>query len=331
MGNPLPMGKLPARLLGDLLEGMGEWPADVRLGPAIGEDAAAIDVPAGVLVVAADPITLTGSEIGALAVTINANDVAVMGARPRWFLATVLLPVGTTEDDVLRLFVAMRSALLREEIALVGGHTEVTAAVTQPVVSGQMLGMIEAERLVTTGGARLGDVVVQIGSVPVEGAAVLAAEAADRLSGLDPRTLESARAAADDPGISVVEAALRAADLGATSMHDPTEGGLAAGLHEVAAASGHGIRVDRDSVAWFVPGVRVCEELGADPWATLASGCVVATFGSDEVDAALEALGAGGFTAAIIGEMTDQGGVVDGDDRAILWPDRDEVARLLSG
>lgn len=327
---PIPVGKLPPDLLARVLAGLGPWPPDVRLGPAIGEDACALDVPAGVLVAATDPITLTGRQIGRLGVTVNANDVAVMGVRPRWFLATVLLPPGTTGADVEALFAAMRGALEDVGAVLVGGHTEITDAVHHPVVVGQMLGIAERGGVVSTAGARPGDVVVQVGTAPIEGAAVLAAEATGRLGGLDPRTLRAAASGFDDPGVSVVEAALAAADLGATALHDPTEGGLAAGLHELAAAAGVAVRVDRSAVLWSDAAVEVCRVLGADPWAVLASGSLLATFDPAHAAGAVDALSGSGYAVAAIGTVAVGSGVSDLDDRPIAWPERDEVARLLS-
>ncbi|MGH6921152.1 MAG: AIR synthase related protein, partial [Geminicoccaceae bacterium] len=167
-------GKLPAALLRRLLQMGGPAPAEVLLPPAIGEDACAIAIRGGTLVAATDPITLTGNEIGGHAVVINANDVAVTGVWPRWFLAVVLLPPGTGAAAIEALFADMHAALARLEITLVGGHTEITAAVTQPVVVGQMLGFREDGRFVRTAGMTAGDAVLQIGPAPVEGAAVLA-------------------------------------------------------------------------------------------------------------------------------------------------------------
>jgi hydrogenase maturation factor len=207
----------------------------------------------------------------------------------------------------------------------------VTSAVTRPVVVGQMLGLTELGRLVPTGGLRTGDVVVQVGPAPVEGAAVLAREAAERLAGVDPAVLEAAASALEDPGISVVEPALLAAELGATSLHDVTEGGLASGLHEVAAASGVRIRVDPDAVLWFEPGLAVCRALGADPWGTLASGALLAGFPPEAAEGALRALGEAGYRAAVLGDAVEGGGVMDVQGRPIPWPERDEVARVLGG
>jgi len=327
---PLQAGKLPVALLGELLAQLPTPPPSVLLGPRIGEDACAIEVPGGVLVAATDPITLTTQEIGRFSVIANANDVAVMGVRPRWFLAVILLPLGTTEAGVREIFAGMQDCLSRVGAALVGGHTEVTQAVTQPVVVGQFLGLARDGRFVSTGGVRPGDVLLQVGPVPIEGAAVLAHEAADRLTGLDPGVMMAARGALDDPGISIVEPALLAAELGATATHDPTEGGLVAGLHEMAAASDLRIRVDLGSVMWFEPGRAICTALMGDPLATLASGCLLAAFGADRAKAVLQSLARHGHLASQIGTAERGSGVCDAGGRPLEWPGRDEVARLLS-
>lgn len=330
MAQPLAVGKLPVELLSRLLDSVGSWPSDVLLPPALGEDACALAVGDGALVVATDPITLTTSDLGRLAVIVNANDVAVCGVAPRWFLAAVLLPPGTAVDAVDDIFTSMHDALDDVGATLVGGHTEVTPAVNQPVIVGQMLGFATDGRFVTTGGARAGDVVVQVGLAPVEGAAVLAVEAADRLTALDPDVVEAARKGTTDPGISVVAAALAAASSGATALHDPTEGGLASGLHEVARAAGVRLRIDTEKVQWFEPGLRVCGVLAADPWATLASGALVATFPPDAAASAIDTLVTAGHLARAIGTAEPGAGVVDGTGHPIPWPERDELARLLS-
>ncbi len=329
MGVALPLGKLPTPLLARLLSDLPPPAGEVILGPAIGEDACALDLPSGIVVISTDPISLTSRDVGRHAVIINANDVAVTGVRPRWFLAAVLLPPGTTEAEVGSIFAGMRDALSEAGITAVGGHTEVSAAVTQPIVVGQMLGVAEDLRIVSTAGARPGDVVVQVGPAPVEGAAVLAAEAAAHLGALDPAVLRAAASGIENPGISVVDAALQAAALGATAMHDLTEGGLAAGLHEVAAASGVRLRLGSGGPLWFDAGVAVCRALGADPWATLASGSLLAAFDPAAAAGAVETLRSAGHAASAIA-VAEQGTGVYGDDGLPLgWPERDEVARVL--
>ncbi len=321
-------GKIPLELLTRLLAELPPPPPELRLGARVGEDACAFEVSGGVVVAATDPITLTSEEAGRLAVLVNANDVAVCGATPRWFLSVVLVPPDSTHALVEGLFRSIRLALQEIGAYLVGGHTEVTPAVTRPVVVGQMLGTAEGA-VVTTGGFERGELVVQVKPAPIEGASVLAREASG-LDELEPALLAAARSALERPGVSVVEPALLARNLGATALHDPTEGGLAAGLHEMAAAAGHRIVVDREAVLWFSPGVAVCRALGANPWNTLASGTLLATFPAAVVQDALAALAEQGHPAALIGRVEDGNGVEDENSEPIAWAEQDEVARLLS-
>ena len=326
MSAPLPVGKLAPEFLARLIE--TPLPPEVVLGPRIGEDACAIEIGAGMLVAATDPITLTGAGVGAHAVAVNANDVAVTGARPRWFLACVLLPEGSTRRDAEALFAGMLHALDRVGATLVGGHTEVTTAVRQPVVVGHMLG-IATERAVPTGGLRPGDAVVQIGPAPVEGAAVLAEVLpAERLAAVSPQALDAARCALDVPGITVVEPALAAARSGASALHDPTEGGLSAGLHEMADASAVSLVIDSERVLWFEPGVALCAAAGLDTWGTLASGTLLAGFAPDRLDSALHGLARAGYAVSVIGRATPGCGVAFTGGTPLTRFERDELSRL---
>lgn len=326
----LPPGKLPPALLRELLAEGDPPPPELLVPPRVGEDACVIELPGGALVAASDPITLTGSGIGGLAVTINANDVAVMGARPRWFLSTVLLPLGTSEETVRDIFAAMRARLHELGSSLVGGHTEITEAVTQPVIVGQMLGLREDGGFVPTGGVQSGDRILQIGRAPIEGAAVLALEARDRLDGVEGRLLAEATRALETPGVSVVAPALRCAELGAHAMHDPTEGGLSAGLHELAEASSVSlIGLSDDRVLWFEPGVALARALGADPWGVLASGCLLAAFGDERATEVVAALRADGLEVSEIARAAPGEGVWRAGGEPLTRFERDELSRVL--
>lgn len=327
----LPPGKLPAALLRRMLEPFRCEAPDLLLPPSVGEDAGVIGIGGGALVAATDPITLTGREIGGHAVVINANDVAVLGVRPRWFLAVFLLPAGTTETDVEGMFETMRAALEALDILLVGGHTEVTPAVVRPVVIGQMMGFREDGKFVRTSGVQAGDTILQIGRAPVEGAGVLANEMGEALHGVPTDLLAAARSAIRDPGISVVDPALRAAALGATAIHDPTEGGLSAGLHELAEASGVALRIDRNATLWFEPGIALCEAVGADPWGMLASGTLLAGFPEALVEAANAALVVDGYDVAAIARAERGEGVRFEDNAPLPRYEQDELSRILAG
>ena len=327
---PLDIGKLPPTLLGELITRRGAVPPELLLPPRVGEDAAVIQVQGGALIAASDPVTLTGTGVAAHAVLVNANDVAVTGARPRWFFCTLLLPVGTTEDDVRALFKGMEEALAKVGATLAGGHTEVTDSVKRTVVVGQMLGLREDGGFIPTGGVSVGDAILQVAPAPIEAAAVLAAEMPPGVPALSPQLMEQARAAILDPGISVVETALIAAEHGAKALHDPTEGGLSAGIHELAEASGVRLRVECGAVLWFEPGRALCRALGADPWGALASGTLLAAFAAGDLAGAQAALRNAGHATAVIARAEAGAGVVFEDGRPLPRFDRDEVARVLA-
>lgn len=328
----LEIGKLPPELLAELLAPPRPPPPDLLLPPTVGEDAGVVAVPAGALIAASDPVTLTGHDVGAHAVIVNANDVAVMGAKPRWFTATVLLPPGTGADEARALYRNMHRALATLDATLVGGHVEVTGAVRRTVVVGHMMGLREDGAFTRTGGLAPGQTVLQIGPAPVEGAAVLAAEAGALLRRkVDEATLAQAADALREPGISVVDAALRAAALGATAMHDPTEGGLSAGLREMAEAAGVGLTVAADAVLWYAPGRTLARALGLDPWGLLASGALLAAFAEEDAEAARATLAAEGFPAAAIAVAGAERGVLFDDGRPLPRFARDEAIRAPRG
>src|SRR5687767_15817446 len=157
----LPVGKLPASTLQAILERHAVKDPRVVVGPRVGEDAAVIDIGDRYLVATADPVTFATDDIARYALVVNANDVAVRGARPRWFLATLLLPAGAaTDETVAALFASLQEACEEMEVTLVGGHTEVTHGLDRPIVAGTMLGEVAKDKLVTTGGARVGDAIV---------------------------------------------------------------------------------------------------------------------------------------------------------------------------
>src|SRR3989337_4013021 len=130
------VGKLPNDLLASLLSRVEPRDPRVIIGPGIGWDAAVIDTGGPRLLVAkTDPITFASDLIGWYAVHVNANDVACMGARPAWFLATVLLPEGAPLDLSEAVFGQVLEACDSLGVELVGGHTEFTYRLERPIVA----------------------------------------------------------------------------------------------------------------------------------------------------------------------------------------------------
>ena len=295
----LPAGKLPLPLLEKLLARFAPSDPRIVVGPRTGEDAAVFDFGDRYLVAKTDPITFATSEIGWYAVNVNANDVAVMGATPRWFLATVLLPAGrATAEMAERIFADISDACAALGVSLAGGHTEITHNLDRPIICGTMLGEIAKERLITTSGARPGDAVLLVKPIPIEGTALIAFERADvlRARGYTEEFIARAQGYLKNPGISVVAPALLAAEIADVhAMHDPTEGGVMTGLLEMARAAGSGIAVDLDAIPVPEESAWLCREFGLDPLGTIASGAILAAVAAADAVRLAEMLCSAGY------------------------------------
>ena len=331
------VGKLPPKLLARLLGRTDVTDPRVLLGPRIGADAAVLDMGDRVLVITTDPVTFAADRIGWHAVQVNANDIACTGATPRWFLATILVPERFSQDEAEGVFDQILAACDGLGVALVGGHSEVTYGIDRPIVMGSMLGEVEPDRLITTGGAREGDSVVVTKGIAIEGCAILARERAGLLAerGVGQAALAAAAVYLTNPGISVVnDAHIAIANAEVHSLHDVTEGGLATGLREVALASGLGIAVEQGSIPILPECQEICQTLSLDPLGLLASGAMLITLPAGDVPRLVTALDAQGIDAWEIGQMLaqEEGMVIIGRNGETPLPEfpRDELARYLS-
>lgn len=337
MDSHFPLGKLPAPVLADLLRRNHLGDPRVMVGPGIGLDCAVLDIGDRYLVAKTDPITFATDLIGWYAVHVNANDIACSGAKPRWFLATLLLPEGRADHELVEgIFEQIIDACRGIGASLVGGHTEITYGLDRPVVMGCLLGEVEKAALITAGGARPGDAVVVTGGIPIEATAIIAREkAAELADGFEANFLQRCRDFLFDPGISVVKAAQTATSIGGIhAMHDPTEGGLATALWELAEASGCALHIDRKAIPILPEGRALCQALDLDPLAAIASGALLLTTPSENLAALQQALVDQGIACAAIGQVGQEGpplvAFAGADGREPLpRPDRDEVAKLF--
>ena len=287
-------GKLDAARLEQLLSALPQLDRSVLVGPRVGEDAAVIEVGDRCIVSATDPITFAADRVGWYAVHVNANDVAVLGARPRWFLAVLLLPEGASSGLVESIMTDIRRACSALDVTVCGGHTEVTPHVDAPVVVGHMLGEVAPTRLVRKTSLQAGDDLLLTRGVAIEGTAILAREhRASLVAALPAAVVDRAAALLRDPGISVVHAALTAVAAGPVhAMHDPTEGGILNGLAELAAAASTGLEVEVARIPVLPETRQICDHLGLDPLRLIASGALligVPPSATEDVMAALTA------------------------------------------
>ena len=333
----LPVGKLPIEHLRVLLADLPGRDPRLLIGPQVGEDAAVIDVGDRYLVVTTDPITFATDHIGRYAVHVNANDVAVLGARPLWFFVVMLLPEGRTTPELAEEIMAdVRTACEELGITLGGGHTEITHGLARPILVGQMLGEVAPHRLVRKTRIAVGDQILLTGGVAIEGTAILAREKAKQLRGrVDDDVLARAARFLIEPGISVVRAALAAASVGDVvhAMHDPTEGGLATGLSELVTPAGFGLRVVRERISVLAETDAICRALALDPLKLIASGALLIAVAPAGTDSVLAAIQRTGVPAAAIGEVRPSSEgitiVTKGVIEPFVPPARDEIARAL--
>jgi hydrogenase expression/formation protein HypE len=336
MGVPLPMGKLPNDLLAGYLARLASDDPLLLVAPGVGEDLAAVDL-AGeeVVVLKSDPITFATDAIGRYVVLVNANDVATSGATPRWLLTTWLFPEGSTASEILATLEELNDTCREWGITLAGGHTEITDAVTRPVVAGSLLGTVARDRLVHKRNLRSGDRLLLTKALAVEGTSVIAREFGGRLIELGMTAEEVERCATFLREVGVLEeAALAAAFGGVSAMHDVTEGGLATAAEELSIAGGHRLRVHLDRVPVHPETRRICHLLGLDPLGLLGSGSLLIAVRPEQAGALVTRLQAEGIGAVEIGEALEPGrgveGVVDGS--RVPWPRFavDELARLFA-
>jgi hydrogenase expression/formation protein HypE len=330
----LPVGKLPSHLLAEFIASLPGGPR-VVLGPRLGEDAAVLDMGDHYLVAKTDPITFATDEIGWYAVQINANDIATTGAVPLWFLATILLPDACATAGMARDILSQIAGACRDlNIAVVGGHTEITHNLDRPVVVGCMLGEVEKDWLVRTGGARPGDAILLTKGAPIEATAIIAHEKRVELEGQFPASfLDRCANYLHQPGISVVREARLAVEVGGvTSMHDPTEGGVVTALWELADACGCAVEVDLfgDGSPWLPDGEALCKAFNLDPAGAIASGALLLTVPPDRLGQLLAAYHRARIPVYRLGRVGRGDPVVHDRQRGeLLRPARDEIARLF--
>jgi hydrogenase maturation factor len=332
---PFRTGKIPTEVLvRNVFRYKGAKDPAVILGSSVGEDAALVSLGKDVLVLTTDPVTGTASDIGWLAVHINANDVACRGAKPRWFLCDLLLPEGSNASLVDAIMKRIDSSARGLGVAVVGGHTEVTPGLKRPIVIGYMVGIVSKRRMVTSHGARAGDRIIMTKSVGIEGTTVLAADFAHRLRPkIGARPLK--RVKSFGGLISVVRDALIAVEAGGVrAMHDPTEGGLLQGVWELAEASKVGLVIYESRISIRPETRQVCSAARVDPLRLMSSGCLLIAADRRKSGRILRKLRKHGIPANVIGAVTrpSEGRKlvrINGAVKEIQPSERDELYKVI--
>lgn len=334
-GLPVVGGKLPNHILEKYLGEIIAPAPEVLVAPGVGEDTAAIRWGGEeVLLLKSDPITFIADNAGKYAVMVNANDIATTGGLPRWFLSTFLFPPGSTPAEMVAMMGEVNAACTEKGVRLCGGHTEVTDAVTRPVVCGMMAGTVSLDKLKKKSDMQEDDLIIMTKRIAVEGSAILAAECADALKAAGITDEEINCALNREALISILpEAAIAAEIAGVRAMHDVTEGGIATALEEFSRAGGRHISVDMNAVAIYSETERFCQALGIDPMGLIGSGTLLIVIDpAAEHELAREFLDSG-IECSVIGRAgkTGFGITAFSGEAEVQWPrfDADELTKVL--
>ena len=300
---------------------------EVLLGAGVGEDCAAMRLePGEIFVISTDPITGTVKDVGTLAIQVTINDLASSGAEPVGVM--LLLPEAVTEEDIKKMMAQVEEACAKARIQVMGGHTEVTRAVNQPVISVTGVGKAREERLVSTAGARVGQDILVTKWIGIEGTSIIAKEKEEELLGRFSRSFVDT-AKGFDQYLSVLPEAMLASDFGISAMHDVTEGGIYGALWEMAEASGIGLEIDLKAIPIRQETVEICEYFGLNPYYLISSGCML--MAGDRGHDLVRELKKAGIPAAVIGKAVEGKAkrVMNGEEEAFLErPRTDELYKI---
>ncbi|MCW4003757.1 MAG: AIR synthase family protein [Candidatus Bathyarchaeota archaeon] len=320
----LPPGKIPIDILKEVVfKNLGAPRNEVILGPAAGLDGAILEVGNKNAIISMDPITGAVEHIGWEAININANDIATFGVEPAFFFSCIMLPENADTKIVETISTQMHNAAKQLGIAIVGGHCESTPGLANPIVVGCMMGLTEKGKYVTAAGAKTGDKLILTKSAGIEGTAILATDRQEQLSKtFNPTILESAKAFYNQ--ISVVKDALTAYKTGGVhAMHDPTEGGILNGIHEMADAAGLGARIFEDKITVEPETAKICRFYEIDPLQLISSGALLIAAEPDGADKIINSLSNEHIYANIIGEFNPNPNkrlLMHADDSAEILP-----------
>jgi hydrogenase maturation factor len=320
----LPPGKIPIDILKDVVfKNLGAVRNEVTLGPSAGVDGAVLDFGNKNAIVSMDPITGAVERSGWLAINVNANDVATFGVEPAFFFSCLLLPANADSKIVETISTQMNNAAKELGIAIVGGHCESTPGLTNPIVVGCIMGLTEKGKYVTSAGAKAGDKLILTKSAGIEGTAILASDREAQLSKVfNAEILDCAKQFYSQ--ISVVKDALTAFRAGGVhAMHDPTEGGILNGIHEMSDAAGLGVRILEEKITVEPETAKICRFYEIDPLQLISSGALLIAAAPEAADKIIDALCKEHIFADVIGEFNPNSSkriLVHKDDSAEMLP-----------
>ncbi len=330
----LKVGKLDSDVLEKIVIGkIKNKRAEVLVHAGVGEDCATIDFGEYECVLSTDPITASVNDIGRLCIHISCNDIASNGIEPVGILLAVMLPEGTTEHDVSVIMEQAAEAAAECNVEIIGGHTEITKAVNQPVIVSTAVGRGRKWQSASAEKIKVGDYILMTKKAGIEGTGIIASDRADELrSFLSEEEIEAAKKLLKK--VSVVKDGTAAGSVGTHGMHDVTEGGILGGIWEMCRIAGVGAEVWDDKIPMEPVTRKICEHYGIDSLRLISSGAMLIMAAPEKKDEILEKLAGVGVEASEIGRILppDEGLYLlrDGKRIEIQPPGADELYRVIN-
>lgn len=324
------IGKIPENILKrSILKKLTVKRPEVLVHAGVGEDCAVLEPSGDATLLSTDPITGTAKDIGKLAFHVTANDIASSGGELVGMLLTIIFPPDSREAELKRIMEDITELAETYHVEILGGHTEVSAAVNQTLVSVTGIGRVSRQRMITTGGLKPGQDIVVTKWIGLEGTSILAAEREAELAAQLPAALiQTARAFAKY--LSVLPESRIAMEVGVSAMHDVTEGGIFGALWEMASAAGVGLEIDLKKIPIRQETVEICEVFDINPYQLISSGSML--IGTDHGSQLVEAFKRAGIHSAVIGRATEGNDrvIINGEEKRFLEPPKtDELFRVL--
>lgn len=324
------IGKIPENVLKrSVFKKINVKRPEVLIHAGVGEDCAVLAPSEDAIVLSTDPITGTAKDIGKLAFHVTANDIASSGAELVGVLLTIIFPPENSEEELKAIMDDISELTGKYNVEILGGHTEVSEAVNQTLVSVTGVGRIAKDKMVATGGLKPKQDLVVTKWIGLEGSSIIAKEKEDILKKSLPKEMIDTMKEFDQ-FLSVVPESRIAMDVGVSAMHDVTEGGIFGALWEMAAASNVGVTVDLKKIPIRQETVELCEIFDLNPYMLISSGTML--IGTEHGNQLVEILRQAGIHAAVVGYTTESNDrvIVNGEERRFLEPPKtDELFRVL--
>lgn len=340
MKKALPIGKLDSEILQKIIfENIIYKRPEVTTGAGIGEDCAIIDFGELECITSTDPITASVNDIGRLSIHISCNDIASNGIQPVAILLTVLLPEGTTEEDIATIMKQAAKAAADCQVQIAGGHTEITKAVNQPVICSTAFGRAPKGGSQSAKTMQPGDKIYVTKKLALEGTGIIASEKGEELlkeGVLTQVELEVASKMLDQ--VSVVEEGVLAGDIGTHGMHDITEGGILGAVWEMCNIAGCGAFLCEENMPLDEVTLKLAKHYDFNPLRMISSGSMLILAAPKAKGGTAEdlelAMKKAGVQITCIGEILEEGEnskilMKDGSVEEIAPPSADEIYRVV--